>query len=133
MQGLAEVAAATTNPRHQLADAIAAGTGPDVVVYAYPPEVVAAPAVVVAMSTPYRTDDTYGSELWGLTLLLLVNRASDLEAMYLALDDLATAVRAAVRTLPLATWEGVQSVGPTQPVGGTEYLSADARVAWHQQ
>jgi hypothetical protein len=101
-------------------------------VYAYPPEAPAAPALVITPRSPYRVGDVYGVERYQLTILVLLPRAADVEASYARLDRLCDATRAAILDLEGATWNGVQSIGPTQPVGGVEYLSAACDVDVHR-
>ena len=119
-------------PRDQLAVQLRAVLAPAVTVYSFPPEVVRAPAVVLVPRSPYRSDDTYGTERWALTALCLIVRAGDVQAGWDALDVLVSDVRAVVKAQPRAVWEGADNAGNTVPVGGVEYLSATCQVSWHE-
>lgn len=92
-------------------------------VYPAPPDIVAAPAVVIAPRTPYRTRTDYCREAVRLQVTILVPRASGpagMEVLDAACDD----VRDAIESVADCTWESVESVGPAQEVGGQEYLTA---------
>jgi len=96
-------------------------------VYPAPPDIVAAPAVVIAPRSPYRERVEYGREAVRLQLTILVPRAAGpagMEVLDTACDD----VIAAVESVAEATWEQVESVGPVQEQGGIEYLTATLNV-----
>jgi len=96
-------------------------------VYPAPPDIIAAPAVVIAPRSPYRERVDYGREAVRLQLTILVPRAAGpagMEVLDTACDD----VIAAVESVAEATWEQVESVGPVQEQGGIEYLTATLNV-----
>jgi len=92
-------------------------------IYPAPPDIVAGPSVVIGPRSPYRVRTDYCHEEVKLQLTILVPRAAGAAGMEV-LDTVCDTVRDAVESVPEATWESVDSVGPVQEVGGIEYLAA---------
>ena len=118
------------SPRLSLAAGLRA-VMPDVNVYDAPPDVVVVPAIVISPGTPYRTEVALGGrERYGFDLLLLVPRATDINAAWALLDVICDAVRTYIRKTSSdpQSWGGISFIGETKEVGGTTFLSAVAPV-----
>jgi hypothetical protein len=110
--------------RHDLAADLATALGPTWTVYASPPEVITAPAVVLAPRTPYRVAGTVCNEELKLTATLLVQRAAGPAALDF-LDDACTAARTAIHASSVVSWvEAINDIGIMQEAGGVDYLAA---------